>query len=234
MSDFPTAVAALEGAGDSPASFVEPFLELLPITGAAISTLGELLGSETIAASDERAARLDELQFDLSEGPCWDALRTARPVLETDLLGHGRDLWPAFSAASAGENVRSIFAYPLIVGSLRVGAIEMYSLAPATLNISQSRQAGIMAEIVGRHVLRRALAEIGSDYDDTGNAYSRRLIHQATGMVLAQLDVSADDARLIIQGHAFASDSSMMDVAREILDGNLSFSRQAQGFESFE
>jgi AmiR/NasT family two-component response regulator len=60
--------------------------------------------------------------------------------------------------------------------------------------------------------------------DDAGNPYSRRIVHQATGIVLAQLDVSADDARLVIQSHAFANDRSMMDVSRDIVDGRLDLS----------
>ncbi len=62
-----------------------------------------------------------------------------------------------------------------------------------------------MAQVVSRHVLRRALASIGEDPEGGIGAYSRRLIHQASGVVLAQIDVSADDARLVIQGHAFAA-----------------------------
>jgi hypothetical protein len=34
---------------------------------------------------------------------------------------------------------------------------------------------------------------------------SRREIHQATGMVLAQLNIAVDDAALLLRAHAFAS-----------------------------
>ena len=194
MTDFPTAMAALEGASDFPGAYVAPFLDVLPVTGAAVSTLGELLGSETLIASDQRAARLDELQFDLGEGPCWDAVRLGRPVLETDVRHSGR--WPAFSTAITAEDVSSIFAFPLAVGSLRFGAIDLYSTAPVRLDETQARQAGAMAAVVGRHVLRRALADIGAEEIPTG--YSRRIVHQATGVVLAQLDISPDDALSLI------------------------------------
>ena len=91
-----------------------------------------------------------------------------------------------------------------------------------------------MATVVSRHVLRRALASIGDGYDDAGNAFSRRLIHQASGMVLAQLDVSADDARLVIQGQAFSAGRSMMEVAQDILDGRLRFTRTGSRIEVAE
>jgi AmiR/NasT family two-component response regulator len=86
--------------------------------------------------------------------------------------------------------------------------------------------------VVSRHVLRRALDEAKGDYDDDGNAHSRRLVHQATGMVLAQLRLPADDARLVIQGHAFATNRSMMDVADDIVNRRLTFSGGSEGIEA--
>jgi hypothetical protein len=38
----------------------------------------------------------------------------------------------------------------------------------------------------------------------------------------------------VIQGHAFATSRSMMEVARDIIDGRLNFSRQDDGIEASE
>ena len=73
-------------------------LVALTIAAAEISRLV----SETLSASDKQAARLDELQFDLGEGPCWDALRLVEPVLEPDLRNPVRS-WPAFTDAIRDE-----------------------------------------------------------------------------------------------------------------------------------
>ncbi len=232
---FEQALAALERSGQSPDAFSNPFLDVFPVSGASVATVGDLLGSETISASNPLAARLDELQFDLGEGPCWDAVNSGRPILEPDLTQRGRMTWPAFSAAVAHDDISSIFAFPLAVGPLRIGAIDLFSSAPVSLNRTQTRQADAMAGVVSRHVLRRALTAVGRDEEDTGvdvgNAYSRRLLHQATGMVLAQLGISADDARLVIQGHAFAASRPVMDVAQDVLDGRLNFSERDEGIE---
>src|SRR4051794_29292306 len=102
VSDDPGLTAALEtlerDAHDQ-STYSRPFLGLFPVSGAAVSTVGALLGNETISASDSLAARVDEIQFDLGEGPCWDAMNSARPVLEPDLRGNPRTVWPAFSRA---------------------------------------------------------------------------------------------------------------------------------------
>lgn len=200
MSDaFSGAMARLRSGVGGPQQLSEPFLDVLPVTGAAVSTLGDLLGSETLSATDDRAARLDELQFDLGEGPCWDALRSSRPVLEPD-VNHPQIFWPAFSPALREHQVRSIFAFPLQVGSLRIGAIDLYSLEPVTLHETHARQATAMADVIGRK--------------------------------LAQLELSADDARLVIHGHAFAVGTTMEEVAQDVLDGRLSFAKGDAGIEA--
>jgi GAF domain-containing protein len=231
-SALSSALDALEG--ESPAGYCWPFLSMFPVSGATVSTVGEVLGSETLSASDDLAARVDELQFDLGEGPCWDAMSLARPIIEPDIR-QARHRWPAFSAAILEHQVASLFAFPLLVGPLRIGAVDLYSSDPMTLDSKQSRQATTMASALGRHVLRRALSAVGGDYDEaTTTPYSRRLVHQATGMVLAQLRIPGDDARLIIQGQAFAVGRSMMDVAQDIMDGRLEFSRGERGIEVSE
>jgi len=228
---FAAAMDTLERSPGRPQVFCDAFLGVFPVSGASVATIGDVLGTQTLAASDGQAARLDELQFDLGEGPCWDAMRSAQPVLVPDIRTAEQNRWPALAHSLRAEKVSSVFAFPLVVGPLRFGAIDLYTAQPFRMDGVQAQQAGAMAAVVSRHVLRRAIAEIGDGSLDVGNAFSRRLIHQASGMVLAQLDMSADDARLVIQGHAFASERPMMEVAQDILDGRLRFVRTASGIE---
>jgi GAF domain-containing protein len=218
---FDLAVAAVSTAEDRVTDLAQPFLELFPISGASVSTLGTPLGSETIAATDALAERLDELQFDLGEGPCWDALRTQRPVLEPNLTQRPASSWPAFSKAVQTEGVGALFAFPLLIGSVGLGAVDLYSTAPLTLTPTQKQQASALATIVSRVLLNDALKRTG--VADDSDAFSRRVIHQATGMVLAQLGVTADDAYLIIQARAFAEGRSMREVATDLVDRRLRF-----------
>ncbi|KAF2412051.1 hypothetical protein B1729_17185 [Microbacterium sp. B35-04] len=229
-SSFAVALAHLEQSGGRPEEFSSAFVEFLPITGAAVSTLGDVFGSETLSASDDRAARLDELQFDLGEGPCWDALRSARPVAEASLRVAGRRRWPAFVGALEGEEVSSLFAFPLVVGALRVGAIDLYSREPTALNPDHEHQASAMAFVISRHVLRLGLEEHIRE-ESLQQPLSRRVVYQATGIVLAQLELSPEDARLVIQGQAFATGRTMADVAEDVVAGRLRFTRQDDRIE---
>lgn len=231
MSDAFDAVARLLRSSSDHDSLAEPLLSALPVSGASISTLGKLLGTETVSASDDLIARVDEVQFDLGEGPCWDALATRAPVLEPDLHGDRPARWPAFSSALAEEDVASIFAFPMLVGPLKIGAVDLYSRRREHLNDEQTEGTQRLAALLGRLVLRKALADSGVDIADDGNRFSRRIIHQATGFIIAQVGLSADDAHLLLQGQAFAEGRTMQEVARDVVERRLSFSADRNTIE---
>nr|BFF10326.1 hypothetical protein GCM10025699_16290 [Microbacterium flavescens] len=110
-TDITATLAELEQAAGRPERFSRVFLEVLPVTGASVSTIGDVLGSETISATDDLAGRLDELQFDLTEGPCWDAIRTDSVISEPDFTGKGAQRWPTFGRAVPSGEVASMFAF---------------------------------------------------------------------------------------------------------------------------
>jgi len=222
MADrFTAAADALSKMDGEGSSLTMPILDVIPVTGAAISTLGDFLGSETVSASDAVAARIDEVQFDLGEGPCWEALGEGMPVLAADLARVRR--WPAFSEAISSLQVGALFAFPLVIGPLRIGALDLYAVRPMELAEEDAKRSAVFASILSRHVLRRAVStsEAGEPEDNAPN--SRRIIHQATGFVIAQLGISAEDAHLLIQGQAFAQGRSMREVAEDVIERRLSY-----------
>src|SRR3954471_20016086 len=104
---FSAELSKLRGQPEPHLDFAGSFANVFDVTGVAVSTLGDLLGTETLSASDRQAARLYELQFDLGEGAWWDALRTGSPVLEHDLR-EPRHSWPAFTDAIREDGIASI------------------------------------------------------------------------------------------------------------------------------
>ncbi|MFJ8894519.1 GAF and ANTAR domain-containing protein [Leifsonia sp. NPDC102414] len=218
------------GATVGDAGYCAPFLRALPVTGAAVSTIGDLVSPETVCATDDVAARLDELQFDLREGPCWEALATRRPVLTPDLRRAPGAGWPSFAHAAAGLPVASLFAFPLAIGPLNLGVIDLYSSQPVRLRDADTKRAAELAEDAGRLLLRDLLGRLDRkpDEDGDGGEFSRRRIHQATGAVIAQLGVTPEDAELVIRAHAFAHDMTMREVAEDILGWRLDFAAEGE------
>ena len=198
------------------------FISALPVEHAAISTLGDPFEIETVCSRDVLAARLDELQLDFGEGPCWQAHATRSAVLLPDLRAPLTAAWPVVQAAIASHEIRAAYAFPMIVGTLGVGAVDLYASSPDALSSIDVATASTMADAAALHVLRHAMADRDDPFRDDPS--SRRIVHQATGMVIAQLRVPASDALLVIRAHAFASGQSVRDVAAEVVERRLNFS----------
>jgi hypothetical protein len=225
--DLSEAIESIQELEGNETDLWRPALEVIPADGVSVSTLADFLGPETIASSDPTATRIDELQFDLRMGPCWDAVATRQPVLAGHLRTFGSSRWPLFAAAAADEGVGALHAFPMVVGPLALGAIDFYTLRPGELSSEYSRDALTLADAVARVVLKRAIRLNGeSDTPEVGAGFSRRLVHQATGVVIAQLNVSPEDALLLIHAHAFSAERSVMAVAEDIVERRLDFSER--------
>ncbi len=220
--DFDDAIRLLRDYSGADADLAGVILEVVRVTGASVSTMG-FLAEETISASDRSVARLDEAQFDLGEGPCWDAVSTGAPVSLPDLRA-APARWPALEAMLRSEPIGAVHAFPMLVGSLAMGALDLYHVEPYELDDVETRQAAAIAEVLGRHVLRRALVRVvDREPPRDDSPFSRRIVHQATGFVVGQLGVSVDEATLLIQGMAFSTDRSMREVGQDILNGSRRF-----------
>ncbi|HEV7624713.1 MAG TPA: ANTAR domain-containing protein, partial [Amnibacterium sp.] len=103
-----------------------------------------------------------------------------------------------------------------------------YDVRPRRLADSELVRTVALAADVSRTVLRQAIEESGlEEAPAAARPRSRRRIHQATGFVIAQLDVSAADAELLIRARAFAEGRTMLEVADDILTRRRRFTVQA-------
>jgi hypothetical protein len=201
------------------------FLLHLPVSGAAVSMFGGASAETLICSSSAMAARLDELQFDLGEGPRWEAARTRLPVLVPDVRSPLPYSWPVLSKALENTEVAAIFVFPLTVGALDLGVVELHRTTPGNLSVKEQTKAAVIAHDTAWHLLRRVLSVNSPDTDPTIDTalMSRREIHQATGMVLAQAGTTAPEALLLLRAHAFAKALTLRETADQVLQGRLSF-----------
>src|SRR5882724_3043815 len=96
------------------------------MSGAGIMLMSDDVPRGSICTTNEVSALIEQLQYDLGEGPCVDAYRTDQPVLEPDLVDPHTRRWPAFSGPAVDAGVRAIFGFPLQVGAVRLGALNLY------------------------------------------------------------------------------------------------------------
>ena len=202
----------------------------LDVDGAAISVLTSTVSRETLWASDATAYLLEDLQFTLNEGACMQAAHSGRPVLVPDLLdGPETARWPVFAAAVVEQTlVRALFVLPLQWGSVNLGVLDMYRAAPGDLPAAQLNDAVAAADAAASMLLghRTAPGEPGPDGSGGWLDHAvrhRAEIHQATGMVVVQLGVSAADALARMRAYSFVHQRLLIDVSRDVIRRSLAF-----------
>jgi GAF domain len=244
MAELGTVTRALLDGGDDGADehavaqrICQACVAGLDVDGAVISVLTATVSRETLWATDTTAELLEELQFTLNEGACMEAAATGRPVLVADLhRSTNARSWPIFAAAVAEQtDVRALFAFPLQWGTVNLGVLDLYRTTPGGLSTAQRHDAISASETAALMLLgvRTDPGHRDADGEERGSwldhAHSSRAeIHHATGIVLAQLGVSAQDALARMRGYAFAEQRLLIDVARDVVSRRLQFTDETR------
>jgi hypothetical protein len=217
--------AAGSGPGTRPEAICRMCVSSLGVGGAGISMTATGGALATVCASDDTAARIEELQFTLGEGPCFDALARGGPVLVADLTDPSQGVaarWPGFTAGAAEVGVRAVFAFPLRIGAIRLGAMDLYRERPGELTPGQLG-AALMAADEAALALPQLSATEELDGDSTVRSSYRLEVHQASGMVAIQLGVSLAEALARLRAYAYAADRPVNEVAADVVALRLRF-----------
>ena len=203
----------------------------LPITGAAIVLMTDSGPAGTVAATDGPAAIMEELQFTLGEGPCVDSSRTGRPVLQADLARSGPRRWPGFSAGALEAGLRAIFAFPLRVGGIRLGVLDLYRDQPGVLSEGELTEALSFAD-AATAILLHLQAEGAPGTAELGSIpviEDRAEVHQATGMIAVEAGVPLAQALVLLRARAFAAERPILELARDVLTRAVRFTTDTDG-----
>lgn len=202
-------------------------VDCVGVDGAGVSVIVNATLRETMHSTDAIAANLEELQVTLGQGPCVDTFDQGGPVLAADLtLPEYLSRWPGFTSAALDSGARAVFALPLQIGAIRLGALDLYRNRPGGLTPQQLADALAFAETAGMLLLDAAMgmgpdtAELVWQRDPTAH---QAQVHQATGMIIAQLGVSAETAFARLRAHAYADNRRLGDVARDVVERRLRF-----------
>jgi len=210
---------------DEGAALCAPFLRRLPADGLSIVVVSGAGAQSTVGTTDTVAARLDQLQFELGEGPTPDVLLLGQPVLTPDLRAADvRNGWPLFGEAAVAVGADGMFSFPMLVGVLTVGVVSMYSgtvQQPWTAAALQTA-AGLTAAAVipALELAARSAAQHERD-PRARTAELRREVHQASGMLTVQLDCSIEESLSLLRAYAFAHARPIDAVARDIVGRTL-------------
>lgn len=205
-----------------PVLLCEEAAATLPVTGAALVAMTPEGAQTMVAVVGAVAARLEEVQFVTGEGPCVDAFTTGRLVLAGDLAR--QPSWPAFAPMALAAGVRAVFAFPVQIGGIRLGVLELHRDEAGGLDdavLTRCLHFADAAILVLMHVGGAVSWDARSI--DTGTV-ARPEVHQATGMVSVHADVPLAEALVLLRARAFATGRPILELARDVLDGRAHFS----------
>ncbi len=198
-------------------------VELLSLSGAGLSLMveGDLRG--TAGVSEPGVELVQELQLTLGQGPCVDAWISGEPVLEPDLAEPAVARWPIFAEVAVKAGVRGVFALPLQIGAIGIGVLVLYRNRPGALSAEELARGLVLADVAAHAILE---AQAGALTNGLDTALAKEPphwaeVHQATGMVSAQLGVPLDDAFVLLRAHSFANNLSLRDVAGAVVSRRL-------------
>ncbi len=219
------ALSANSGAELSARQLCQTATAVLGVDGIGVMLMSGDVAYGSLCTTNDVSELIEELQYSLGEGPCVDAYNSGRVIAEADLADPATVRWAAFSPPALQAGVRAVFAFPLQVGAVCLGALDLYTARPGQLSDDQHADALVMADVVVSWVLgSQALAPSGSLAPALDAAADLHLIvHNAAGMVAGQLGVSVAEALIRLRAHAFGQGRPLTQVSEDVVERRLRF-----------
>lgn len=238
--------AALRGARVGVLDVCTAAVAALPVGGAGMSAMSRGRASHPLCSTDSVSQHLEELQLTLGEGPCVDAYVLGSTVLCPDLLaGELQRHWTAFTDAALKAGARAVFAFPLQIGAISPGVLDLYSSSSVALDADEVADAMAFADTATLLLLDARISETGVPFDTdaagTGTSGTdaagpntsgndrpgtapfddlggyRAEIDQATGILMVQLGVGFEEAFIRLRAHAYARGARISVVAADVI-----------------
>jgi hypothetical protein len=199
--------------------------EVTQMSGAGIMLLSGDVPRGSVCTTNEVSTLIEELQYTLGEGPCIDAHRHGTPVIEPDLADPATPRWAEFSRSAVQAGARAVFGFPMAIGDVHLGALNLYRDRPGPLTEDQHADALVVAGVAARSIISMQAdavpGALGPGLEVGGNF--RFVVHQAAGRVAVQLGVPVDEALVRLRAYAFGTGRTVSDVAADVAAGRLRF-----------
>jgi GAF domain-containing protein len=203
------------------------FLHMLTVRVADLvgaSAVGLLLADDRghlrfVAASDERAKVVEMFQIQTSEGPCLEAYRSSKPIVNADLTDPDAR-WPRFAGRAVEVGFRSVHAFPLRLRSQVIGAMNVFGNdVGGGFDAGDADVVQGLADVAAIGLLQERTISRGEALTDQLQSAlnSRIVVEQARGAIAQTLQVSVDVALTILREYASAHDQRLSDVARAVI-----------------
>jgi GAF domain-containing protein len=165
---------------------------------------------ETMAATDQLVWKLDQLQYELNEGPCLDAIWTDTVVRVDN--AHHEQRWPRFIPGAVALGLRAQLGLRLYdaqtLGSLNLYATESDTINPDTV---------WMAELLATQAAI-ALGHARQEEHLNQALFTRKVIGQAIGILMGRYDLDEDRAFAFLTRVSQDGNTKLRDVAARLVE----------------
>src|SRR4051794_20746233 len=129
------------------------------------------------------------------------------------------------SGVGAAARLAAVFAFPLRVGGIRLGVLDLYRTTAGALSEEELASALAFADAATAVLLHLQAGAAGLDppLDSLAVLDDRAEVHQATGVVSVQASVALQEALLLLRARAYAEQRSIGSLAHDVLRGVVDF-----------
>ena len=166
---------------------------------------------ETMSGTDALVWELDQLQYQLAEGPCVDSIRGETVVL----VEHARhdQRWPRYMPQAAARGLRSQLGLQLFTEQETLGGLNLYSTSSDTID----PDAVHLAELFATHAAI-ALGRVRTEDQLNTAIATRKLIGQAIGIISERYQIPSERAFQFLVRASQQSNVKLREVALEVVE----------------
>jgi hypothetical protein len=169
------------------------------------------------ATTDEIAALVDGMEWEVGEGPCVDAILTQRFEWDPDITRH--PTWPKLADRILAETpVRGMIGYRIVVNDRKVGALNMFSDAAGAFTQEDADMGAILVSFASVALTAAGQREEAASLRK--GMLSNREIGKAVGMLMVTHDLSDEDAFQRLRQASNRLNTRLADVAQRVVAGH--------------
>ena len=181
-----------------------------------------------VATTDTLGTYLDEEQFVLGDGPSFSSRFSLSPIhVENFQSERSSDSYPAFSRVAIKHEVVSAHAFPLTIGSARIGALSLYWKHSVNLSADQYADCLILSTLATAELVRAQAGIDDAAIDEMFETQQLRksVLQIAAGMTAEKLNCNVIEALVRIRALAFAQDLPVTQIAKSIVNREISIDK---------
>ena len=166
---------------------------------------------QTLGATDAVAQRLDELQYDLGEGPCVDAADGHDWYRSGAVSIDPR--WPRWGSQAGDLGIGSLLSVRLVSGGTSIGALNFYAREKQRFTIREDLD---FAVLYATHVAIALASSRELEGLETA-LHSRHLIGVAQGILCERYDLDLERAFVLLRRYSSTTNTKLSQVAAELV-----------------